>query len=137
MEALEYVDQIEFQVGDLKGAGLDYFTGIACGFISPLPHPLHTIEYWLTDQPRVWVPSTHLDQCSRFIDQYKMNISHYKGRNGQWICQAEILNDAFLVDDSCICQTGETLAIAVCRAVCAARFGKTVTIPKRLAYCVA
>lgn len=109
---------------DLTGAALDWAVAKAAGQLDSvmMTHASHTLIH--LDGHR-WAPSTDWSQGAPLIERYSMmidkNFEEFSTPEQPWFAQTDFF--------WCI---GETVLIAICRAVVRRQLGDTVNIPEGL-----
>jgi hypothetical protein len=119
-------------VSELTGAALDRAVALALFWVCERPQDGQFIDsmgwrrlvgYYgpaFHGKSTMFNPSTEWEHCGPLIDQHS---AIFTLSNGQF--RAEILGGAGL---------GENHKVAICRAIVAAKFGKTMGIPQELLY---
>lgn len=126
---------IEVSLDDLSGRALDWATGQALGWVSYPEDSVECGDLWHTDPSRaphgpviqtsVWRPSSNRVQAFDLMVEHIAGIDRCCGDGGFYARHKLRTCDG----DQ---QYGETLQVAICRAVVFAGCGRRVSVPLRL-----
>ena len=114
---------IEITVAELEGAALDY--AIACCLEEYEVHELFGVNMVGEVDPGVnFRPSIDWNQGGPLLEKYRPIIVYHEGAGRTPMVTMPSTHPA--------CESGDTVLIAMCRAIVAARLGEVVSVPAEL-----
>lgn len=123
---------MKIKTSELSGANLDWAVAVAVGAHCQETGStdLHTGKHWVVSGFRAmrwddWTPSTDWSQGGPLIERFGLEITRYNES-----CWAAISQWDYDFND--YHPAGETILIAACRAIVAAKLGDEVDVPEGL-----
>lgn len=112
---------MKVKTAELSGVQLDYAVAASVNVGEPILHIISETSF-VELKGKHFSPSVNWEQCGPLIEKHSLSLTG-SGKNNIAVVR---------VACGCVTQSGETLLIAFCRALTAAKLGDEVDIPDEL-----